>query len=143
VLQCLHKKFTIKTVLSWFFSQLYSNPFYTKQKIITNKELKSLQLQKSTKRFQLIYLPCVYALSKKQIRDMGFCYELMLEMCLFDMCTMIFTSFVTAYSAILGQVFCSSPTFQHFSSNIMYGKLNRSFPCLLYLVKVRSVSHFS
>ncbi|KAI6217014.1 hypothetical protein M3Y95_01245600 [Aphelenchoides besseyi] len=59
--------------------------------------------------YELLYVPCVYALSRKHVRESSFCYEVMLLMTLFDMLTIPLTCLLPGWFSMQGLMFCSAP----------------------------------
>ncbi|KAI6209142.1 hypothetical protein M3Y96_00189800 [Aphelenchoides besseyi] len=69
--------------------------------------------------YELIYVPCLYAMFKKKLRQ-NFCYKLMIEMSLYDMFTLPLTAFFPALFSYKGWMFCSHPTVSYIGGTIIF-----------------------
>ncbi|KAI6238506.1 7TM GPCR, serpentine receptor class t (Srt) family-containing protein [Aphelenchoides fujianensis] len=68
---------------------------------------------------QLLYIPCIYALSRKHVRESSVCYEIMLLMSIFDVCSLPLTTLLPGWFSINGWMFCSSPTLSYFAGTAL------------------------
>ncbi|KAI6204408.1 hypothetical protein M3Y94_00671200 [Aphelenchoides besseyi] len=59
--------------------------------------------------FELLYLPCLYALSRKKLLQSNFCYKLMFLMTIEDMGSLAVTTLLPGYMSFYGLAFCSHP----------------------------------
>ncbi|KAI6231343.1 hypothetical protein M3Y95_00371600 [Aphelenchoides besseyi] len=64
--------------------------------------------------FELLYLPCLYALSRKKLLQSNFCYKLMFLMTIEDMGSLAVTTLLPGYMSFYGLAFCSHPDMVYF-----------------------------
>ncbi|KAH7708344.1 Protein SRT-40, partial [Aphelenchoides avenae] len=70
--------------------------------------------------FEALYIPCIWALSKKSIRKSS-CYKLMLYLGVTDAICMGVSGLLTGYFAIVGAVYCSYPMFIYLAGTLGLG----------------------
>ncbi|KAI6208914.1 Serpentine Receptor, class T [Aphelenchoides besseyi] len=74
--------------------------------------------------FELLYLPCLYALSRKKLLQSNFCYKLMFLMTIEveqDMVTLAVTTLLPGYMSFYGLTYCSNPDLVYFFGAIIIG----------------------
>ncbi|KAI6171539.1 hypothetical protein M3Y97_01027600 [Aphelenchoides bicaudatus] len=106
------------------FQRLYNCSFYDVDSIPVEKRqdrVYAVLLASLGIIFELMYIPCLYALSRKQVLAASFCYKLMLLMGIFDFVLLAFTSLVSAYFSWTGSMYCSHPTLMHIAGAFMHG----------------------
>ncbi|KAI6171530.1 hypothetical protein M3Y97_01026700 [Aphelenchoides bicaudatus] len=69
--------------------------------------------------YESLYIPVIYALSQKNVRKLGFCYEIMLSMTIYGLISMPFTSMMTGFYAINGDVHCTDQEAMFFTGLIL------------------------